>query len=114
MKDKIKRENTEWKKTFANHTLNNIPASRTYKELPQFNDKCAKNPLTSNKWPKYLNRYLSNKICEWLIRTQKYNQHYLSSGKCKSKSTMRYHHIPNRVPLSTIQTISSVRENEEK
>ena len=63
MKNKLKRQSTEWEKIFANHVSVKGLIFRVYKE--QYNNKIH-NPTTMKKTGKILNRHFT----EYSINTQ--------------------------------------------
>lgn len=65
--ENVKRQSTEWKKTFANQVSSKGLLSRVYKELLQLNNKETSIPVKTRA--KDLNRRFSKKMYEWPIGT---------------------------------------------
>lgn len=75
---KVKLQPTEWEKTFVSHISDKHIESKIYKELLEFNDKRANNPIL--KCAKFLDR------CFFKEDVQIKNaQHHYSLEKCKSR-----------------------------
>ena len=78
---RMKRQATDWEKTFAKHISNKGLVSKICKEILNLNKK-TNNPIL--KWTKYLNRLCTKKEIEMTNKHMKRCYHLsLGNGKLK-------------------------------
>ena len=101
LKRRVNRQPTEWKKIFANGSIDKGLVSKIYKYLLQLHTKQT-NKQTNNpikKWAEVLNRQFSNEDIHMAKKYTKRCSTSLIIREIQIKISMRYHFTPARMAI---------------
>ena len=90
--NKMKRQPTEWEKTFANNVMNTRLISKTYKQFIQLSNKKRNN--TGKKWTEDLNTYFSKEDIQMAKKYMKGRSTMSITRELPTKMTMKCHLRP--------------------
>ena len=94
---RVKRQPTEWEKTFAIYPPDKELISRIYKELKQIYKKKTNNPI--KKWAKDMNRHFSKEDIYIANKHKKKKLIITGHQRNTNQTIMRYHLMPARMAI---------------
>jgi hypothetical protein len=97
MVSKLNRTPTEWEKIFASYTSDKGLITRIYREIKKLNSPKTNEPI--KKWESELNRTFSKVDIQMAKKHMKKCSPSLSIKETQIKTTLRFHHTPDRIAI---------------